>query len=125
MGGLTGSACRYCGISVKIYMVRLSFTSLQKMIVNRIFSTISSFRPQPCASGHTCAHMYQRTRVVSKRRTGWSSKLLDILKQVILLWVYKVVDMKYSRWGGTKVLSAIEVLLSSNGRTDSIGSFLL
>jgi hypothetical protein len=51
---------------------------------------------------------------VSERRTGWSSKLLDIIKQVILLWVYKVVDMKYSRRGGTKVLSVVDVVLSSN-----------
>jgi hypothetical protein len=27
----------------------------------------------------------------------WSRKLLDIFNKVILLWVYKVVDMKYSR----------------------------
>jgi hypothetical protein len=27
----------------------------------------------------------------------WSRKLLDIFYKVILLWVYKVVDMKYSR----------------------------
>jgi hypothetical protein len=97
----------------------------QKRIVNRIVSTGSSFRPQPCASGHTCAHVYQQTRVVSERRTGWSSKLLDIIKQVILLWVYKVVDMKYSRRGGTKVLSVVEVILSSNGHADGIGSLLL
>jgi hypothetical protein len=51
---------------------------------------------------------------VSERRTGWGSKLLDIIKQVILLWVYKVVDMKYSRRGGTKVLSVVDVILSSN-----------
>jgi hypothetical protein len=30
---------------------------------------------------------------VSERRTGWSSKLLDIFYQVILLWDYKMVDM--------------------------------
>jgi hypothetical protein len=40
--------------------------------------------------------VYQQTCVVSERRTGWSTKLLDIFKQVILLWVYKVVNMKYS-----------------------------
>jgi hypothetical protein len=59
--------------------------------------------------------MYQRTRVVSERRIRWSSKLLDIFEQVILLWVYKVVDMKYNRRGGTKVLSLVDVILSSNG----------
>jgi hypothetical protein len=52
-------------------------------------------------------------------------KLLDIFDKVILLWVYKVVDMKYSRRGGTKVLSAIEVILSSNGRADDIVPLLL
>jgi hypothetical protein len=57
-------------------------------------------------------------------------KLLDIFDKVILLWVYKVVDykvvdMKYSRRGGTKVLSAIEVILSSNGRADGIVPLLL
>jgi hypothetical protein len=45
----------------------------------------------------------------------WGRKLLDILDLVLLLWVYKVVDMKYSRRGGTKALSAVEVILSSNG----------
>jgi hypothetical protein len=39
-------------------------------------------------------HVYQRTYVESERRTGWSNKLLDIFKLVILLWVYKVVNMK-------------------------------
>jgi hypothetical protein len=61
---------------------------------------------------------------VSERRTGWSSKLLDIFNQVILLWVYEVVDMNYIRRGESKVLSVVEVNLSSNGRTDSIGSLL-
>jgi hypothetical protein len=51
--------------------------------------------------------------------------LLDISDKVILLWVYKVIDMKYSRRGGTKVLSAVEVILSSNGRADGIGPLLL
>jgi hypothetical protein len=36
---------------------------------------------------------------VSERRTGWSRKLLDIFDRVILLWIYKMVDMKYSRRG--------------------------
>jgi hypothetical protein len=75
----------------------------QKEIVNRIFPTESSFYQQPHASGHTCAHVYQRTRIVSERRTGWISKLLDIFDRVILLWVYKMVDVKYSRQGRTKV----------------------
>jgi hypothetical protein len=52
-------------------------------------------------------------------------KLLDIFGKVILLWVYKVVDMKYSRRDGTKVLSTVEVILSSNGRTDGISPLLL
>jgi hypothetical protein len=51
--------------------------------------------------------------------------LLVISDKVILLWVYKVVDMKYSRQGGTKVLSVVEVILSSNGWADGIGPFLL
>jgi hypothetical protein len=62
---------------------------------------------------------------VSERRTGWSSKLLDIFKQVILQWVYEVVDMNYRRRGGTKVLSAVEVILSSNGRANGIGPLQL
>jgi hypothetical protein len=52
-------------------------------------------------------------------------EVLDISDQVILLWVYKVVDMKYSRRGGTKVKSAIEMILSSNGHANSIGPLLL
>jgi hypothetical protein len=51
--------------------------------------------------------------------------MLDIFKQVILLWVYKVVDMNYIRRGGTKVLSAVEVILSSNGRADGIDQLQL
>jgi hypothetical protein len=62
---------------------------------------------------------------VSERRIGWSSKLLDIFKQVILLWVYKVVGMKYSRRGGTKVLSVIDVILSSNMSIPSVRPLLL
>jgi hypothetical protein len=84
-------------------MVCLPFTSLQKNIINKIFCTRSSFHPQPRASGHMCVHVYQRTRVASERRTGWSNKLLEIFKTVVLSWVYKLIDMKYSRWGGTKV----------------------
>jgi hypothetical protein len=98
---------------------------LLKKIVNRIFSTGSSFYPQLCVSGHMCAHVYQQTHVVSERRTGWSSKLLDIFKQVILPWVYKVVDMRYSRWAGTKVLSVVEAILSSNGHNDGNDLLLL
>jgi hypothetical protein len=97
----------------------------QKNIVNIIFSTRSSFRPQQCVSGHTCTHVYQWTRVVSERRTRWSSKLLDIFKQVIPLWVYKVVDMKYCRQGGTKVLSVVDVVLSSNRLMPSVRPLLL
>jgi hypothetical protein len=62
---------------------------------------------------------------MSERRTGWSSKLLDIFNQVILLWVYKVVNMKYTRQGGTKVLCVVEVILSSNGCADGISPLLL
>jgi hypothetical protein len=51
--------------------------------------------------------VYQRTCIASERRTGWSSKLLDTFNQVILLWVYKVVNMKYSRGGGTNNLNAV------------------
>jgi hypothetical protein len=97
----------------------------QKEIVNIIFSTGSSFCPQPRVSGNTCTHMFQQTCVASERRTEWSSKMLDIFNQVILMWVYIVVDMKYSRRGGTKVLSAVEVTLSSNGHVDCIGPLLL
>jgi hypothetical protein len=62
---------------------------------------------------------------VSERRTRWSSKLLDIFKQVMLLWVYKVVDIKYSRRGETKVLSVVDVILSSNGLMLSVRPLLL
>jgi hypothetical protein len=78
----------------------------QNEIVNIIFFIGFSFRPQQRASGHAYVHTQTcplTHHVVSKRRTGWSSKLLDIFDQVILLWVYKVVDMKYNRRGGTKV----------------------
>jgi hypothetical protein len=51
--------------------------------------------------------------------------LLDISDWVILLWVYKVVNMKYSRRGGTKVLSTVEVILGSNGWADGIVLLLL
>jgi hypothetical protein len=47
--------------------------------------------------------MCQRTRIASERRTGWSRKLFDIFDRVILLWVYKMVDVNYSRRDGTKV----------------------
>jgi hypothetical protein len=83
-------------VPVAIDMVRLPFTPLHK----KILSTESSPLDPPsarCASGHMCAHVYQRTHVVSERSIGLSSKLLDIFKQVKLLWVYMVVDMKYSR----------------------------
>jgi hypothetical protein len=96
-----------------------------KKCCQQIFSTGSSFHSQPCASGQTCTHVYQRTRVVSERRIRWSSKLLDIFEQVILLWVYKVVDMKYNRRGGTKVLSLVDVILSSNGPMPSASPLLL
>jgi hypothetical protein len=42
----------------------------------------------------SCANM---RRAVSERRTKWSRKLLDIFDQVILLWVYNVVNSKYGR----------------------------
>jgi hypothetical protein len=75
------SAHCYSGICVKFDMTRLPFTSLhKKKIVNVIFSTGSSFRPQPHASGHKCMHVDQRTHIVSERRTEWSSKLVDIFK---------------------------------------------
>jgi hypothetical protein len=51
--------------------------------------------------------------------------LLDIFKQVIQLWVYKVVDMNYSRRGGTKVLSVVDVILSRNGLMPSVRPLLL
>jgi hypothetical protein len=87
----------------------------QKETVNIIFSTESSFCPQPHASGHTCTHVYERTRVARERRTGWSSKLLDIFNQVILLCVYNMVDMKYSRWRGTKVWVQLKWSLVATG----------
>jgi hypothetical protein len=45
----------------------------------------------------------------------WNNKLLDTFELVIMLWVYKVVDMMDSRRGGTKVLSVVDMILSSNG----------
>jgi hypothetical protein len=75
----------------------------QKDIVNKIFSTGSSLHPQLRDSGHTCTHVCQWRRIASKRRTGWSKKLLDIFEWIILLRVYMIVDVKYSRRGGTKV----------------------
>jgi hypothetical protein len=107
MGVLTVSARCYCDICVKINMAHLPFTSLHK----KILSTESS--PPDPPSTHSsvpggprmCMHRRApRTRhATSERRTGWSRKLLNIFDQVILLWVYKVVGMKYSRRGGTKV----------------------
>jgi hypothetical protein len=41
------------------------------------------------------------------------------------MWVYKVVDMNYNRRGGTKVMSVVEVILSSNRRADGISPLLL
>jgi hypothetical protein len=61
------------------------------------------------------ARVYQRTRIASKGRTGWSSMLLDIFDRVILLWVYKMVDVKYSRWGGTKVWVQLKWSLVETG----------
>jgi hypothetical protein len=52
-----------------------------------------------CKWGHMC----QRTCTASEKMTGWSRKLLDIFNRVILLWVYKMVDVKNSRRGETKV----------------------
>jgi hypothetical protein len=89
-GDLTAWARCYYGICVKIDMARLPFTSLhKKRLSTKILSTGSSFHPQPHASGHTCEHVYQRACIVSERRTGWSTTLLHVFKQVILLWVYK------------------------------------
>jgi hypothetical protein len=51
--------------------------------------------------------------------------LLVISDKVILLWVYKVVDMKYGRRGGTNALSAVEVILSSNEQANDIDPLLL
>jgi hypothetical protein len=56
--------------------------SCTKNIINRIVSTGPSFRPQPCASGHTRAQVYQRIRVASERRTSWSSKVMEIFEAV-------------------------------------------
>jgi hypothetical protein len=104
-------------------------TSLQKNIVNKIFSNRSSFYLLPCASGHTCMHVYQQTHIASERRIGWSSKLLEIFEVVVLSWVYKQVGMKYSRGGGTKFWFhagwQVEVKPSSNGCGDSICPLLL
>jgi hypothetical protein len=98
MGVVTASARCYYDICVKIWCVSLLLPltkrDCQWNLLHRIFL--------PPATACQWAHMYQRTRVASKRRTGWSSKLLDIFDQVILLWDYKMVDMKYSRWVGTK-----------------------
>jgi hypothetical protein len=98
MGAVTASTRCYYDICVKIWCVSLLLPltkrDCQWNLLHRIFL--------PPATACQWAHMYQRTRVASKRRTGWSSKLLDIFDQVILLWDYKMVDMKYSRWVGTK-----------------------
>jgi hypothetical protein len=108
MGVLMALTHCCCGICVKIDMAHLPFTSLNK----KRLSTKSS-------------PLDQWTHVVSERRIGWRSKGLDIFNQVILLWVYKVVDMKYGRWAGTEVFSAVEVVLSSNGHVDAISLLLL
>jgi hypothetical protein len=50
----------------------------------------------------------------------WSSELLDTFELVILLWVYEVVNLQDSRRGGTKLLSVVDVILSSNGRDEVI-----
>jgi hypothetical protein len=50
----------------------------------------------------------------------WSSELLDTFELVILLWVYKVVNLQDSRRGRTKLLSVVDVILSSNGRDEVI-----
>jgi hypothetical protein len=103
--------------------------NVAKSIISMCLDVTGFSKDNINASGHTCTHMCKRRRNASERRTGWSRKLLDIFDRVILLWVYKMVDVKYSRWGGTKVWvwlkwssAAIE---RSNGYCDDIGPLVL
>jgi hypothetical protein len=64
------------------------------------------------------------TCTVSARRRV-EKEVVRHLKKVILLWAYKTVNMKYSRQGGTKVLSLVDVILSSNEPMPSASSLLL
>jgi hypothetical protein len=96
-GAVMASARCYCDICVKIWRILLPFPKrdCQQNLLHRILPP-SAIACQP-------THVCQRTRITSERRTRWSRKLLDISDHVILLWVYKMVDVKYSRRGGTKV----------------------
>jgi hypothetical protein len=95
---VTASTHCYCDICVKIWRILLPFIKrdCQQNLLHQIFP--------PSAIACQWTHMCQRTCIASERRTGWSRKLLDIFDRAILMWLYKMVDMKYSRWGGTKVL---------------------
>jgi hypothetical protein len=103
-------------------MARLPFASLHKKILS-----IESSPPDPpfthCSmlvGTRTCTHRRVHTHHVTCTR-----RRVHIFDKVILLCVYKVVDMKYSRQGGTKVLGVVEVILSSNGCANSVGPLLL
>jgi hypothetical protein len=76
-----------------------SFTRLHK----KILSTESSPPDPPSTCNRVPVGVCQQTHIASERRIEWSKKILDIFDWVILLWVYKMADMKYSRRGGTKV----------------------
>jgi hypothetical protein len=111
-GAVMALARCYCDICVEIWHLLIPFTKIdcQYNIHHRIL-------PPPalaCQWAH-CVHMCKRTRNASERRTGWSKKLLDIFDRVILLWVYKMVDMKYSRWGETKVWVRLKWSLEAMG----------
>jgi hypothetical protein len=80
-------------------MVCIPFTSLHK----KRLSTESSSLDPPSAHSHVPVSTRARMCAKGERRTGWSSKLLEIFEAVVLSWVYKLIDMKYSRQGGTTV----------------------
>jgi hypothetical protein len=88
-------------LNAKIWRVSLLLPCTKK-IDNWIFSNRSSFLSQLRSSGHTCVHVYQQTRAVNER-TRWSNNLLEIFDAFVLPLFYKLVGMKYSRRGGTKV----------------------
>jgi hypothetical protein len=87
---MTSTRC-YGDICVKIWCLLLAFTKrdCQQNLLHQILLPHTIVCQQEC--------------IVSERWIGWSRKLLDIFDQVIRLWVYKMVDGKYSWWGGTKV----------------------
>jgi hypothetical protein len=90
---------------LKMVITRMCHSFTKRYCQQNLLHQILPSAAIMCQWAHmpTCTHVCQRICIANERRTGWSRKLLDIFDRVILLWVYKMVDVKYSRRGGTKV----------------------